>query len=624
MRWNKLVCLTFLLLLFVFTHAETQNKTSNGTDFSQFKGPYLGETPPGEIPKIFASGVISTELGEGCSGWGNDMEYFIFQRWANRKAKLYIMNQVNGVWSEPELLPFVDKYQVGDFTVAPDGKTMVFASNIFIEDIGAEGEGGNIWMVEKTATGWKEPKHVGAPVNTKYHDSYPSLAANGNLYFFSRKPGGFGQSDLYMAKYSAGKYQKPINLGKRLNTGYHEWDTYIAPDESYLIYCSMKPGGLGEDDLYITFRGKDGSWGIPVHMGNDINTEKSENRPYVSPDGKYFFYASTIRGNRDIYWMDAKIIDDFRKSVQSHADPGTLDSMAIVTYVSNNIQERSTRAFIRSVRDLGGKYQDSKIYIVLADPVNFPGDSLKGTNVILLPLEMDPEFMKYPLAIKAFVAAQVEETVKDEAASLAWFDPATLVLNSLDELDLENGYGVAIRPVSLVNTIGIAPGSEPNDYWAPIYKELGLNFKNVPAYETVVDEKPIQPYFNCEIFSVDPSLGIFSEWAKVMTKFLRNEKYQKNVCNTFLRKLFLHQAILSGVIVSKVNPENIKPLSIKTGYPFGQHERLSAQKQVASLNTLSAIIFDYQWEENPKWLGKIPSHAPLKNWLIETYKDYLR
>jgi Tol biopolymer transport system component len=44
-------------------------------------------------------------------------------------------------------------------------------------------------------------------------------------------------------------------------------------------------------------------------MGNKINTEKSENRPYVSPDGKYFFYTSTIRGNRDIYWMDAKIID---------------------------------------------------------------------------------------------------------------------------------------------------------------------------------------------------------------------------------------------------------------------------------------------------------------------------
>ncbi len=300
----------------------------------------------------------------------------------------------------------------------------------------------------------------------------------------------------------------------------------------------------------------------------------------------------------------------------------TPEIFAIATYVGNDIQERSAKAFIKSVRELGGKCRDSKIYIILADPVNFPGDSLKGANVKLLPLEMDPEFTKYPLAIKAFVAAQVEKIVKDEVASLAWFDPATLVLNSLDELDLENGYGVAIRPVSLVNTIGIAPGSEPNDYWTPIYKELGLNFKNIPAYETVVDEKPIQPYFNCEIFSVDPSLGIFTEWSKLLTKLLKDEEYQENVCTTFQRRLFLHQAVLSGVIISRVNPENIKPLSIKTGYPFGQHEQLSIQKQIKSLNELSAIIFDYQWEKNPGWMDLIPSYEPLTEWLTETFNEY--
>lgn len=222
------------------------------------------------------------------------------------------MNQNNKVWSVPEFLPFVDKYQVGDFTIATDGKTMVFASKIFIDEIGYEGEGGNIWIVEKTETGWSEPKHIGLEINTKYHDSYPCLTANGNLYFFSRRPGGYGDSDLYMSEFVEGKYQAPVNLGPTLNTEYHEWDTYTAPDESYMIYCSMMPEGLGDDDLYITFKQSDGSWSKPVHMGNEINTEKSENRPYISPDGKYFFYTSTIRGNRDIYWVDAKIIENLR------------------------------------------------------------------------------------------------------------------------------------------------------------------------------------------------------------------------------------------------------------------------------------------------------------------------
>lgn len=48
-------------------------------------------------------------------------------------------------------------------------------------------------------------------------------------------------------------------------------------------------------------------------MGNEINTEKSENRPYVSPDGKYFFFTSSVNGNRDIYWVDSQAIEDLRK-----------------------------------------------------------------------------------------------------------------------------------------------------------------------------------------------------------------------------------------------------------------------------------------------------------------------
>jgi hypothetical protein len=280
--------------------------------FPVLKGPYLGQTPPGKSPELFAPGIISSEISEGCSGWGNDMEFFIFQRWFDSKSHLYIMNQINGVWSAPEPIPLVDKYGVGDFTIAPDGKTMAFASKIPIKEIGPDGKGGNIWLVEKKGSEWSVPKPIGAPVNTKYHDSYPSLSANKNIYFFSRKPGGFGLSDLYMSRFEKGKYQTPVNLGKTLNTKDHEWDTYIAPDESYMIYCSMMPGGVGDDDLYVTYKTGNGSWSKPVHMGKEINTAESENRPYVTPDGKYFFYTSTIKGKRNIYWMDASIIDDLR------------------------------------------------------------------------------------------------------------------------------------------------------------------------------------------------------------------------------------------------------------------------------------------------------------------------
>ena len=126
-----------------------------------------------------------------------------------------------------------------------------------------------------------------------------------------------------MAPWKGGRWGEPVNLGPTLNTAHHEWDTYIAPDESYMVYCSTMPGGLGEDDLYVTFRNPDGSWGQPVHMGAEINTAKSENRPYVSPDGRFLFYTSTIRGNRDIYWADARIIQSLRTPSRHCREPGS-------------------------------------------------------------------------------------------------------------------------------------------------------------------------------------------------------------------------------------------------------------------------------------------------------------
>jgi glyoxylase-like metal-dependent hydrolase (beta-lactamase superfamily II)/Tol biopolymer transport system component len=293
----------FILVAFIYTDPDA---------FPVLKGPYLGQKPPELTPELFAPGIITTEANEGCLGWGKEMEYFIFQRWIDGKSQLYIMNQKDGVWSAPEFLPFVEKYQVGDYMIAPDGKTMVFASRILIEEIGPDSDGANMWIIQKTETGWTEPKHFGLEINTKFHESYPCLTTNRNLYFFSRRPGGYGDSDLYLSEFVDGKHQAPVNLGPKLNTEYHEWDTYTAPDESYMIYCSMKSDSLGSDDLYVTFKNGDGSWSDPVHMGSKINSDKSENRPYVSPDGKYFFYTSTKRGNRDIYWVDAKIIEELK------------------------------------------------------------------------------------------------------------------------------------------------------------------------------------------------------------------------------------------------------------------------------------------------------------------------
>ena len=68
-------------------------------------------------------------------------------------------------------------------------------------------------------------------------------------------------------------------------------------------------------DLYISFRKKDDSWTVPENMGKAVNTSSSELRPYVTPDGKYLFFTSdrpNSKGIGNIYWVDAKIIEELR------------------------------------------------------------------------------------------------------------------------------------------------------------------------------------------------------------------------------------------------------------------------------------------------------------------------
>jgi hypothetical protein len=275
------------------------------TSFSSLAGPYLGQTPPGTVPELFAPGIISTDVGEGCSGFMEDGELFLFAR--RGEGILFTEVKGNG-WTSPEEVSFSSRGQDGDFIIAPDGVTVYFASGRPVEQGAPSLRDHNIWKTVRTPSGWTEPKILPYPINTEAHESYPSLSADGTLYYFSRREGGFGQSDIYLSEPVNGSYRETVNLGNIINTEHHEVDPFIAPDESYLIFASDRPGGLGSDDFYICFKGPNGEWLPPVNMGEKINSRHTEYIINVTLDGKYIFYTSDKQGSRDIYWVDHNII----------------------------------------------------------------------------------------------------------------------------------------------------------------------------------------------------------------------------------------------------------------------------------------------------------------------------
>ena len=99
---------------------------------------------------------------------------------------------------------------------------------------------------------------------------------------------------IYRAEFIDGEYTKPELLPPGINAveGVLNWTPFIAPDESYLLFCSTRFNA--RQGLFIAFRLPDGTWTEAYNLGETINTERGVRFPTLSPDGKFLFFYSKM------------------------------------------------------------------------------------------------------------------------------------------------------------------------------------------------------------------------------------------------------------------------------------------------------------------------------------------
>jgi Tol biopolymer transport system component len=226
------------------------------------------------------------------------------------------MELKDGVWTKPHLAPFADLVPY-NFTVSPDSNTLYFTSIRDPEDHEKILKQANIWIVHYTGSGWTEPEMLGNSINSdKFYENYPSVTQDGTVYYMLNHPTGYGRVDVCRSRPDGCKFHSFENIDKPVNSEFSEADPFIAPDESYVIFCSQKPGGYGKFDMYISFRDKEDNWAEPINMGPEINSAGYEFRPCLTPDGKYLFFTRGDEGWDHVYWVDAKIIDDLKPATR--------------------------------------------------------------------------------------------------------------------------------------------------------------------------------------------------------------------------------------------------------------------------------------------------------------------
>jgi hypothetical protein len=261
--------------------------------------PYAS-TKPIASPLIFGEGVVSTaedDLNAAFSPDGRSV-YFTRNFPRNRLGVILVSDFKNNRWGPPQIAPFSGQFTDYDPFFSPDGTKLFFCTNR-----GADGKAKtdfDIWYVERRVAGWSDAKAVGTPVNGSTDEFYPSVAADGTLYFASNRPGGKGSFDIYRAKWANGSFAEPENLGDSINLATVELDNYISPDQKFLVFAAngrKDDLGGGSGDLYISFN-QNGVWTTAKNLGAPINSPAREYCPIGSPDGKYFFFTS-FRGNLD-------------------------------------------------------------------------------------------------------------------------------------------------------------------------------------------------------------------------------------------------------------------------------------------------------------------------------------
>ena len=310
----------FLVIIFVLIA-----QSSFGQQFTDLYGDYLGQTPPGDIPVVFAPGIVSTNSliehsAPTFSPDGKEVFWWVVRSPKSNNEKWtshgLTMHCIGDRWTIPEVTQYY-----GGPVFSTDGKRLYFPG--LYPDKKNDGP----YFIDKQGEMWSQPKNLG--IVARFHEIKGaggfSITCNGTFYFNGDTGGQelIKDNKIFRTKLVNGEYTKlellPHNINQ--NPG-HDMFPFIAPDESYLIFISDREGSFGGGDLYICFHDIDSdSWTEPVNMGEPINTDKEERLPGLSPDGKYLFFTRLTSSNdqyfdHDIFWVSAKIIERLRDKMR--------------------------------------------------------------------------------------------------------------------------------------------------------------------------------------------------------------------------------------------------------------------------------------------------------------------
>ena len=192
-----------------------------------------------------------------------------------------------------------EDYHQGNVSISPDGNTMYFTRVKLAE----EGQGlaeSKIYYAPATVDGWGAANEV-VGVNGEYIAKHPcegELFGERVLFFVANMPGGKGGDDIYYAtKKSEGVFGIPVNLGDVINTAGNEASPFYIDGKLYFS-SNGRPTMGGLDVFESQWNGS--VWSAPKILPEGINTTLDDQYFSVSADGMTGYLVSNRPGPNNL------------------------------------------------------------------------------------------------------------------------------------------------------------------------------------------------------------------------------------------------------------------------------------------------------------------------------------
>ncbi len=231
----------------IFASSRKNLSGSSGNDqYNMFSASY---SDGGQLGKLntFNKSLNSAQNERSISFSGKTHNlYFTRSTLTNSNLKTFVANIPVNLNDKLDIKEFFLEgfSSIGHVFLNSNGTQLFFVS----EAPGGSG-GLDIYSSDLIGGKWSKPKNLGKGINSSKDEMYPFVLGDTMLYFSSAGHNSLGGLDLYSYNLKQ-ENATPRNLGSQVNSQYDDYGLSFSPGGLTGYFCSNRPGGFGKEDIY--------------------------------------------------------------------------------------------------------------------------------------------------------------------------------------------------------------------------------------------------------------------------------------------------------------------------------------------------------------------------------------